>query len=187
MIISNEFLGWVSIIIGTIGYIPYFVSIFRGKTKPHILTWFVWGVLTSIAYFAQVSDGAGVGAWVTGFTALVSFFITILALFKGEKDITKSDCITFSVALISIPIWYFTKTPLYSVILITVIDALAFFPTFRKSYNKPHEELPILYILSALKFVVALIVLANWSIITALYPASLVLMNGVFVLMLLYR
>ena len=41
--------------------------------------------------------------------------------------------------------WFFTKTPLFSVILITIIDALGFIPTFRKSYIKKSTFKSITY------------------------------------------
>ena len=71
--------------------------------------------------------------------------------------------------------------------LITVIDALGFVPTFRKSYSRPFEETAVTYAISGLKFVVAILALENLSLVTWLYPASLVLMNGLFVGMVLTR
>lgn len=72
-------------------------------------------------------------------------------------------------------------------ILITVIDTLGFAPTFRKAYHKPQEETLITFALSAVKFVISIVALSNYSTVTVLYPASLVLMNGLFVAMLIIR
>lgn len=181
------FLGLLALAIGLISYIPYFRGILADQTKPHAFSWFIWGLLTAIAFFAQVTSGAGPGAWVTGFTAIVCFIIVGFALVKGEKKITLSDWVTFIAALATLPIWYATDNPLYAVILITLIDALGFYPTFRKSWHKPQEEVTVTYGLSAVKFAIALGALQNLNWTTALYPASLVLMNGAFVIMVLWR
>ena len=140
----RTFLGIFAIVIGIYSYIPYFRDIVAGRTKPHAFSWFVWALLTGIAFFAQLHGKGGAGAWVT-------------------------------------------DDPVGSVILITIIDALAFVPTFRKSYHKPNEETASTYSLSALKFAVAIAALSTVSVTTALYPLSLVVTNGVFVMMLLSR
>lgn len=180
-------LGIIATVIAFYSYIPYFRDIFRGKTKPHAFSWFIWLLLTAIGFLAQISDGGGAGAWATGFTALVAFFIFLTALRHGEKEITKSDWVCLTGALLAIGVWPFTDTPLLSVILITLIDALGFIPTFRKAYKKPHEETLQTYALSAIKFAIAIVALSNYSIVTILYPASLVVMNSLFVCMLLTR
>lgn len=180
-------LGIIATIMALISYVPYIRNMLSGKTKPHAFSWLVWGVLTAIAFVGQVSDGAGPGAWVTGFTACVSFFIFVTALRTGEKDITKSDWLSLVGAGVAMLLWWATSDPLIAVILITVIDALGFFPTFRKSYHKPYQETAITFAISALKFVIAIIALENLTPTTWLYPASLVVMNGIFVVMLLIR
>lgn len=181
------FLGSLAILIAIYSYIPYFRNILRGKTKPHAFSWFIWSLLTGIAFFAQIADKGGPGAWVTGFTALVCFFFFILALNRGEKNIVWLDWLSLIGALVALAIWTLTSDPLLSVILITVIDGLGFIPTFRKSFNKPNEETALTYSLSAIKFAIAIAALDNVTIVTTLYPASLVIMNGLFVVMVLMR
>ena len=88
MLEYKTILGIIAVIIALAGYVPYFRDIFRGKTKPHAFSWLVWASLTGIAFFGQIFDKGGAGAWVTGFTAVVSFAIFFLALKKGEKNIT---------------------------------------------------------------------------------------------------
>src|SRR3990167_9255905 len=129
----NVYLGILATLIAIYAYIPYFRNIFRGKTKPHAFSWFVWFLLTAIAFFAQVSDNAGPGAWVTGFTAVICFVIFIFGLKRGEKDIVWIDWLSLVGALLALGLWAITNEPLLSVILITLIDALGFVPTFRKS------------------------------------------------------
>ena len=180
-------LGIIATAMAFVSYIPYIRNMLSGKTKPHAFSWLVWGTLTAIAFVGQVSEGAGPGAWVTGFTACVSFFIFVTVLRTGEKDIAKSDWLSLVGAGIAMLLWWATSDPLIAVILITLIDALGFFPTFRKSYHKPYEETAITFAISGLKFVIAIIALENLTPTTWLYPASLVLMNGIFVVMLLIR
>lgn len=180
-------LGIIATIIAFVSYVPYFRDIIRGQTKPHAFSWLIWGLLTGIAFIGQLIDNAGPGSWVTGFTTIVCLFIFIFALQRGEKHITKSDQISLAGAIMAIGLWLVTSDPLLAIILITVIDALGFYPTFRKSFYKPDQETAITYTLSAVKFAIAILALETYTIITWLYPASLVVMNAGFVVMLLVR
>lgn len=181
------FIGWATIVLGLLTYIPYFRSIYNKQTKPHVFSWLVWGLLGAIAYFAQLSDGAGPGAWVNGVTALICFIIAGIAFSHGEKNITRYDWVTFIGALSAIPVWYFTQNALYAIILVTLIDALGFYPTFRKSWMKPGEENALTYGLSAAKYGLSIFAIENFTMTTVLYSASLVVMNAAFVGMLLWR
>jgi hypothetical protein len=180
-------LALIAIVMTVTGYFYYFKDIFAGKTKPHAFTWLVWAFLTAIAYVGQVSDNAGAGAWITLVTAIASFIICFLALKKGEKDITRSDWISLLGAGFALLLWFLTSNPLYAIILITLIDFLGFLPTIRKSISKPFEETLITYLLSGLKFVIAIAAIDHYSLITTLYPASLVFANLLFVILLIVK
>lgn len=180
----KDTLGIAAVVIGFIGYIPYFRTIFNGKTKPHAFTWFVWGLLTAIAFGGQIAGNGGAGAWVTGFTAFISFTIFILALAKGKKDFPLADWLCLAGCMLALALWAFTDNPLLAIILITIIDLIAFIPTFRKSFSSPDSEPVFTYALSGFKFVIGIIALEQFSTVTVLYPASLVVTNGLFVVML---
>ena len=180
-------LAAIAILMTLVGYFYYFRDIFAGKTKPHAFTWLVWASLTAIGFAGQISDNGGAGAYITGLTAAISFIIFFLALFKGEKEITRSDWISLGGAAAALLLWFLTDNPLLAVILITLIDFLGFVPTIRKSIRKPHEETLISYVLAGLKFVLAIIALDNYSAVTVLYPASLVFANLLFVMLLVSK
>lgn len=180
-------LALISVSMTLVGYSFYFKDIFAKKTRPHAFSWLVWASLTAIAFAGQVSDNAGPGAWVTAITATISFIIFGLALKLGEKNITKSDKLSLGAAIFALMFWFFTKDPLLSVVVITIVDFLGFLPTIRKSYRKPYEETLIHYVLAGLKFVLSILALENYTLVTWLYPASLVAANLFFVVMLIVQ
>lgn len=144
-------------------------------------------MLTAIAFAGQISDGGGAGTWVTATTAATSFAVFGLAIKKGEKNITRSDKLNLGAAGFALLLWFFTSDPLLSIILITIVDFLGFLPTIRKSYSKPHEETLIHYVLAGLKFVLGIAALENYTLVTWLYPASLVAANWFFIFFLVIR
>lgn len=183
----KDLLGIAATVIAIVSYLPYFRDILANKTKPHAFSWLVWSLLTFIAFFGQLAGGAGAGAWVNGFTAVICFIIFIFGIIKGRKNIVLIDWISLLGAAIAIIFWFITKGPLISIILVTITDALGFFPTFRKSFHKPHEETLITYILSGLKYVFALFALNKVSLVTALFPSYLIIANWLFVAIVLMR
>ena len=177
----------VSLVLMIIGYSYYFRDIFAGRTRPHIYSWLVWGVLTAIAFAAQLRGHGGPGSFVTGGTALVSFIIVGLALQKGERNITRADKLNLIGAGMALLLWPFTHSPILSVLLVSIIDFLGFLPTIRKSYHKPYEETLIHYVLAGIKFILGIMALNTYSFVTWFYPASLVAANIYFVSMLIIR
>lgn len=180
-------LGIIATIISLIAYIPYFRDIFKGKTKPHAFTWLVWFILTTIAFAGQLSEGAGAGAWATGSISAASLAIFILSLKKGEKNITISDKFSLFGAFFAIYLWYLTKDPLASIVLIIIIEVLSFYPTIRKSIQKPFEETLSTYVLVGSSFVLATVAIENYLLTTWLYPSALVLLNFGFAIMLIIK
>lgn len=181
------FLGFLASAIAFYSYVPYFRDLFAGKTKPHSFSWLIWFMLTAIAFVAQVQDGGGPGAWATGLTAILALVIFVASLKKGEKHISYLDWISLVGAFVALALWAVSDGPLLSVILITAVNALGYVPTFRKSFHRPHEETSITYSLSAVKFAVAIAALNEFTLITLLFPVSVILICLLLVMMLSLR
>lgn len=184
---QKAFLGTTAIVIAAISYVPYFRDIFANKTKPHAFTWLVWAILNGIAFAGQVHDKGGAGTWAVGFTTLATLSIFTIALVKGEKAIRRFDWICLGGAALSLVPWIITNDPLVSVILITIIDVFGFLPTIRKSIHKPHQETLTTYALSILKYGLVVVALHSYTLVTVLFPLSIAILNGLFVLLLLIR
>ena len=183
----KDVFGLLSLTLSVVSYVPYVRSIFVANTKPHAFTWLVWGAVMAIAFVAQMLDKAGAGVWATGLSAAFCLGIGIVALFRGEKNITRGDWIAFVVTLLAIPLWVVTSDPLWSVLLVTAIDAIAYYPTFRKSYVKPDEELAFKYVLTVIRYVFSLLALERYTVVTCVYQLVSIVMEMAIVVMLLWR
>jgi hypothetical protein len=180
-------LGVVALSIATLSYIPYLVSVARGRTRPHAFSWIVWGFLTGLAFAAQVVKGAGAGAWTTGLSAAFCIAIAILAVIRGERSASRTDWIMFAVAMAALPLWYFTDDPLWSVLLVMAIDGLAFAMTIRKAWKLPFEEMPMAYFLYAISLVVSLSALTAYNFVTLAYPIYILSGNASVAAVIWYR
>lgn len=171
----------LKIIIGAVAALLAFFSaslyirdIFLGNTKPHTYTWLIWAIVTTIAFFGQVVSGGGPGSWATGVAAVATIFTLLLSLKGGydTKDITTFDRICLILALLSIFPWLLTKNVLWSVLLATFIDLIAFFPTMRKTWHAPKSESLGSMVVDAVKHALSTFSMGTYSLITLVYPLS---------------
>ena len=187
MLLNPITLGWLSIALVIIGIVPYFYLIFRGKVKPHAFSWLVWTMVCAVSFSAEYIDKAGPGAWSTGVACFNCLAVTVIAFFKSEHSISRGDVISLICALLAVPIWYFTHDPLASVIIVTAIDTVGFYPTIRKCYNKPYEEGMFMYFAFGLNYLIALFAIQHWTMVTWLFPACTAFTCFLMVILLVVR
>jgi len=180
----HQLLGILSVAIGLVSYAAYFHGIIKGGVRPHPFTWMIWGLLMLIGYAAAYVGGGGAGTWTLLITALLAF---IVAGFGTRTKIARSDWAALIAALIAIPAWRMTSDPLIAVVIISAIDAIGIYPTFRKAYSKPQEESASAFSISTLQFAVSIFALEQKSLTTVLYPATIVTLNVLLVAMILLR
>lgn len=184
----KEMLGLIAVGMTFIAFIPYIRSIHQGKTKPHVFSWVIWGLTTFIVFLGQMADGGGPGAWAIGVSGLITIYVAFLAwMKKADTHITTLDWLFFSLALASIPLWYWTSSPMWTVVLLTMIDAFGFAPTFRKSFYKPWDEQLGFYMLMTARNVVVIAALAHYSLTTVLFPALTGFLAFMFIVMVVCR
>lgn len=181
----KETIGIVTVILAFVGIVPYIIDIFRGKTKPHIFTWIVWALVTFLAFLGQWARGGGAGSWTTGVTGLLTIFIAIISVKYGSRDITKSDVIIFISALIAIIPWLLTSNPTLSIIILTIVNTLAFIPTIRKTIKDPKSETFSSYVIHTFRHSLSILALSNYNLATFLYPAVVALSNLSVVLIII--
>jgi hypothetical protein len=88
---------------------------------------------------------------------------------------------------VTIILWQMTKNDLTAVMLVCLIDAIAFYYTFKKSYTKPYDENLTSYILWTVQLISFALAVENPNFTTLLYPVFLSLMEISFVVFLLWR
>ncbi len=181
----KEIIGLITVVLAFVGIVPYIVDIFRGKTKPHIFTWTVWALVTILAFFGQWQKGGGAGSWTTGVTGLLTIFIAIISIKYGSRDITKSDIIIFVTALIAIIPWLLTSDPTLSIIILTIVNTLAFIPTIRKTIKDPESETFSSYVIHTFRHSLSILALSSYNLATFLYPAVVALSNLTVVIIIL--
>jgi hypothetical protein len=155
-----------------LAFIPYINSIRKGTTKPHVFSWIIWGTTTFAVFLAQLDDNGGIGAWPIGVSGIITVLIACLAYAKrSDISITHSDWLFFIMAICAMLLWYLLNNPLWAVVVLTIVDSIAFIPTIRKVYHAPYSE-PVSFItLFFLRNILVILALENYSVTTVLFPA----------------
>ncbi len=176
----------VSAALALFWYIPYMFDSLKWKTTPHIYTWWLWWILTGVTFIIQWQNQGWAGSWVTWVTSLSCWIIVCIALKLGPQNITRWDMVSLAGALLALLTWYFLENPLYSLILILIVETLAFYPTLRKSFTKPFEETVSTYVISSFRSILGIFALNQINMVNVLFPLYLVVVYGWFALLLIY-
>jgi hypothetical protein len=175
----------VALVMGSM--VPYARAMWHKTVRPHAFSWCLWGAINAVVCAAQVVSHGGAGAWTSAAAAFFNFVIAVYALRHGEKNITRGDWAIFLSALFALPLWAATKNPLWSVVLLSVLDMMGFFPTIRKSWHQPHGEVLMTFAVGAAGFAFAILALEEKTFVNYCYPATVLALNAAFTVILLYR
>lgn len=156
-----------------IGFIPYFKDIFLNKTKPHLYTWLIWVITQGTATVAAWYGGGKFGVMGLAIGTLLVVSIFLLSFKYGTKDIRKTDTFFLITALLAILVWWQLKNPYLSVFMVSAIDGLGYFPTYRKSFSDPWSETLSFWLMMALLSVFALLALDKYNFLTVAYLATI--------------
>lgn len=188
ILLYKKILSATAIAITFYAFFPYIRAIIRGKIKPHVFSWIVWGLTTFVVFLAQLEGQGGVGAWPIGISGVITIFVAFLA-YRRRTDIsiTKVDWLFFVAALSSLPFWYLTSDPLSAVVILTIVDVLGFGPTLRKAYSEPHSESITFFGLFMLRNLLVVMALENHTMTTVLFPAAIALTSLCLILVIMYQ
>ena len=147
----------------------------------------VWSIVSLTVFFGQVAKGAGIGALPTAASEVFTLIIFLFSLKYGFKGIQTVDTVFLCIALAGLALWFLTDDPTYSVVIAVGIDAVAFIPTFRKTWQYPSTETPILYGSNVLRHILALFSLQTYNIATTLHSIAMICTNTLMTAFILMR
>jgi len=174
----------IAVTLALIGNGRYLIDVLKGKTKPHLYTWFIWSIVSAVVFFGQLVKGAGVGAIPTFVAEIFTIIIFFFSLRFGFTNIPKKDHYFLALALIGMIPWAITKDPTISVITVVIIDVIAFLPTLRKTWKYPTTETSLLYGMNVLRHTITLYLLESYNIATMLHSIAMIIINSLMVFLI---
>lgn len=179
-------LAFIAGLISIAATLPYIWDTLKGKTRPNIVTWFTWGLLSGITAFAALDGHATQTAIFAGMTALCDVAIVLAGLRYGIKKYTAFDIVCQLLAVLGIILWQITRQPAVAVLLNIISDLIGALPTYRHIWLDPYEETLKTFVIATLASALAIISLASFAFIASAYPlyifASCVSLAGLIAL-----
>ena len=131
----------LTILLLIIAYFPYWRGMFKQVIHPHPLTWLSWAVVTLVLGLIYLFNEGGFQTWISFLLVINNIAIVIASLALGQKvQITKIDILCFITSLLALIIWLVINQPVWSVVIITASQLIAFIPSIRKAYHRPYDE-----------------------------------------------
>lgn len=170
-----------------LSYFIYFRSVVKGDTKPHIVSWFIWWLISFIIFTIQIYDNAWIWAFNIWFVAFLCFFIAFISFKKWNRKISKWDSFSLIFWILSIILWIFSDNPFLSVLLLILVDIFWFLPTILKSIQKPFEETETAYFLAWTWYFLSIFAMNNISFLTIWFVVVSCFLNFVLAFIIFYR
>lgn len=167
--------------------VPYIMDIVKGKTKPRVVTWAIWGLLSVISCVASLSERQYPTAILLAAIITGNLFIVILGWKHGDKKFNRTDIFCLIGALVGLLLWRIFDSPAVAVIATVVIDAIGAIPTLEHSWKKPHEETLAIYLMQLSGDIFTLLSISTWRVTAFAYPVYAGLINLVFSLIIFFR
>lgn len=172
----------------TVGSVlPYARDILKGTTKPNIVSWITWTLLTGIATAAEIAAHEYITAIFTSAAVLETAIIVILGLRHGYVKYTSFDVVCQVAAIIGIILWQLFNSPTIGVVGAVLIDFIGALPTIKHSWEEPDEETWHTYALAGVGGALAIVALTNYNWVSLPYAVYIVLINIVLSLIIISR
>jgi hypothetical protein len=148
------------------GSTTYAFNTIKGKTKPNRVSWFLWAVIPSIAFAAEIGEHVGLRSLMTfmvGFGPLIVFASSFVNR-KSYWKITRLDIVCGVLSVLALVLWRITGTGNVAILLSILADLLASTPTLIKSYTNPETEHPSVFRNAAISAGITLLTIKYWTL-----------------------
>lgn len=180
-------LGVLSGVIGVIGMVPYIRDILLRKTKPERATWWIWLSLNFVAFAAQWAAGA---TWSLGMTVgqiIALLLIASLSIPYGYGTFSLKHIISLVVAAFGIILWRLTDEPVLALVIVVIVDFLAFWLTIRKTWRAPDTETLSAWVFATVAAAFGALAVASFDAVKLMYPLYITFGNLALVAIIILR
>lgn len=171
--------GMVAGFVSLVAFIPYIISILRGKTKPNRASWWIWTVVGFMLAASYGASGAKDTMWVALSYLIGPFATAILSVKFGEGGWTQFDRVCIICAALSAVLWFIFDSPVVALLINIIIDGAGALPTIRKTWSEPENEDRLSWALFFTGNALNLLAVNPWTFAIAIYPLYLFVGCGI--------
>lgn len=185
--LSAETWGVLATALAIAGYGPYILSFMKGRAKPHVFSWLLWGASSFIIVLGQAEGHAGAGLWMMAANGVAATFVGLCAFKWGERHVTKDDWIALLIGVLGLEAWLITDHIVMALLAMALIDLMAFVPTMRKSWHKPEEEALSFYVANTAACLLSLAAVEHFNFLSSFNLIFFIAIQSTFVLSAFWR
>ncbi len=178
---TQEFIGIIAGILSIAGYVPYIISILRGKTRPNRASWLIWTIVGGLLAFSFMATGDKKAIWVPLGYFIGPFITALLSIRYGYSIWSTLDTACVLVAALSVIPWFFSHNANVTLLINIAIDMTGAIPTVIKSYHEPETEDFTAWLIFFAANTLELFAITSWNI-AAIYPIYLFFLAGSIVI-----
>jgi hypothetical protein len=170
---------YVGILISAVGLGSYFIDTVKGKIKPNRISFALWSIAPTIAYFAEINKGVGIQSLMTLSLGLFPFII-FLGTFVNKKAYWKLNNFDISCGILSLVgmlLWYFTRDGNLAIFFSILADGIAYLPTLVKAYRFPETESAFPWLAASSSGLFTLLTVTIWNFANIAFPIYILLIN----------
>lgn len=184
----SENIIYFFVFLNLLGHIFYIKKIIKGQTKPNLVSWVIWMVAPFLGVFFQIKAGAGLSMlpiFIAGFGSLMTIVAAILVK-NGFWKINTFDIIYGLFSVTALVLYVLIHNLGISIFFAILSDALAFIPTYVKTWKFPETEYHSTYSIPILTNLIGLLIIKEWSFTIYSFGIYFVIANTIMIL-ILYR
>jgi hypothetical protein len=183
----SDIAAGLSVILGIYAVIPYLVSIVKGKTKPHQMSWIIFTVMNFVIFLSQYLAGGRKSVLVFFVAFIDNLAILLLSIKYGVRDTSRWDRILFISAIVMIAIWVLSRNNALAIWLTVLIDLAASIILILKIKVDPKSENIQAWSVVTFAYLFSLLTLLGKPIgVLYVRPVWGVLSDGAYVVFILY-
>lgn len=172
-------LGIIAGCISALAFVPYFISIIGGKTKPNRVTWWIWFWLGILLYYSYKASGANDTLWVALIYIITPLITAILSIKYGVGGWSKFDLICLACSIISSLFWFLSGSAFIALLLFLSIDFFGALPTIKKTYYYPEQENRVAWFLMVIANLVNIFAAGKFNFSIIVYPLYMFIVGSV--------
>src|SRR6476469_4023817 len=104
---------------------PYIIDVIKKRTKPNIVTWFTWSILTGVATAAAIAADEPRTALLVGASTLCTGAVVVAGFFNGIAKFSWFDGLCQAGAVAGLALWIIFNSPTIGIVVPVVIDFIA--------------------------------------------------------------
>ncbi len=161
----------------------YLYEMWQGRVKPNKVTWLIFGLAPLIGASAMLTAGFSwsvVSVIMAGVWPLI-IFTASLFVSQSYWETKPFDYVCGGLSVLAIVLWQMTAIPLIAVFLTITADLLAGLPTAKKAWRFPQTESPWIFASGVYSNSVAVLVLTEFTWLSASFPIYLATFSAVLV------